>query len=128
MNSPDGHRKVIKAEYSEVRMGSPPFGAITVTGGHAHTKGRMFGEPMAFSRDSRYLAVEELMGVTSDGGPHTRVVVFDLDKSTEFVVHDERGGLIHEVSWDTDGSLSLVAWSYPRGRSEHRAAWIPIPH
>jgi hypothetical protein len=125
MKSPDGRRQVIKSNYMELRMGSPRFGSITVKGGKALTSGRTFGESMAFSRDSRYLAIEEFVGTTRDHGPHTRALVFDLDRSQECTAHDEPGGLIRELRWEADGSLSVVAWAHPAGQVEHRSIWRP---
>ena len=87
MNSPDGQREVATSNYFEVRMGSPLFGSIEVRGGLAATAGRLFGEAMSFSADSRFLAIEEYLS-TSGTGPHTRVVVFDLAAGTDVVVHD----------------------------------------
>jgi hypothetical protein len=125
MKSPDGRRQVIKSDYTELRMGSPRFGSITVKGGKALTSGRTFGESMAFSGDSRYLAIEEFVGTTRDHGPHTRALVFDLDRSREYTAHDEPGGLIRELRWEADGSLSVVAWAHPAGQVEHRSIWRP---
>ncbi len=123
MKSPDGRRTVVKRDYNEVRMGGTLIGRIHVEGGHAKTGDRDFGEAMAFSPDSRYLAVGEIVGETRDGGPHSRVVVFDLEYDKEHVVHDEYGGLIHDVSWSFDGDLSVVTWRHPEGETEHRDIW-----
>ena len=123
MKSPDGRRTVVKRDYSEVRMGGPLIGRIRVDGGRAKTGEREFGEAMAFSPDSRYLAIGEIVGETREGDPHSRVVVFDLDLEKEQVVHDEYGGLIHEVSWSVEGDLSVVSWRYPDGETEHRDIW-----
>ena len=126
MKSPNGRCTVTKIDYNETRMGGPLIGRIHVDGGRAKTGEREFGEAMAFSPDSRYLAVGELVGVTRDNaGPHSQVVVFDLELGKEYVVHDEYGGLIHGVSWDVQGGLSVTAWRYPDGESEHRDVWSP---
>jgi hypothetical protein len=123
MKSPDGRRSVIKHDYNEVRMGGPLIGTIHVDGGRAKTRNREFGEAMAFSPDSRYLAIGEILGETPDGCPHSQVVVFDLEFEKEYVVHDEYGGLIHEVSWNVQGELSVVSWRHPQGETEHRDIW-----
>lgn len=123
MKSPDGRRTVIKHDYTEVSMGGPLIGSIRIDGGRAKTRNREFGEAMAFSPDSRYLAISEILGETRDGGPHSRVVVFDLELEKEYVVHDEYGGLIHDVSWNVEGDLSVVSWRHPHGETEHRDIW-----
>ena len=123
MKSPDGRRTIVKRDYNEVHMGGPLMGRIHVEGGRAKTGDREFAEAMAFSHDSRYLAIGEFVGKTRDGGPHSRVVVFDLELDKEHVVHEEYGGLIHEVSWNFDGDLSVVTWRHPEGETEHRDIW-----
>ena len=123
MKSPDGRRTVIKHDYIEARLGGRLVGQIQVDGGRAKTGKREFAEAMAFSPDSRYLAIGELVGETPDGAPHSRVVVFDLELEKEYVVHDEIGGLIHEVSWNVHGELSVVSWRYQDGETEHRDIW-----
>ena len=126
MKSPNGRSTVIKIDYNETRMGGPLIGRLRVDGGRAKTGEREFGEAMEFSPDSRYLAVGELIGVTKDNaGPHSQVVVFDLELGKEYVVHDEYGGLIQDVWWDVQRSLSVTAWRYPQGESEHRDVWMP---
>jgi hypothetical protein len=126
MKSPNGRYTVTKIDYNETRMGGPLIGRIRIDGSRARTEEREFGEAMAFSPDSRYFAIGEFVGVTTDNaGPHTQVVVFDLELVQEYVVHDEYGGLIHDVWWDVQGSLSVTAWRYPQGESEHRDVWTP---
>ena len=124
MKSPNGLYTITKIDYNETRMGGPLIGRIRIVGSRAKTEEREFGEAMAFSPDSRYFAIGELIGVTKDNaGPHSQVVVFDLDLGNEYVVHDEYGGLIHDVSFDVQGCLSVTAWRYPDGESEHRDVW-----
>jgi hypothetical protein len=123
MKSPDGRRTVIKHDYIEAQAGGSFVGQIQVDGGRAKTAKRDFGEAMAFSPDSRYLAIGEFVGETRDGDPHSRVVVFDLDLEKEYVVHDEVGGLIQEVSWNVHGDLSVTAWRHRDGETEHRDIW-----
>lgn len=128
MKSPNGRSTVIKIDYNETRMGGPLIGRLRVEGGRAKTGEREFGEAMAFSPDSRYLAVGELIGVTADkAGPHSQVVVFDLELGKEYLVHDEYGGLIHDMCFDVQGCLSVTTWRYPDGEREHRDVWSANP-
>jgi hypothetical protein len=90
IKSPDGQREVATSNDCEYRMGSPRSGSIEVRGGLAATVGRVFGEAMSFSADSRFLAVEEYIFAVLP--PHTRVVVFDLAEGTDIVVHDQNPG------------------------------------
>lgn len=123
MKSPDGRRTVVKHDYNEVRTGGALVGTIEIDGGRAKTRNREFGEAMAFSPDSRYLAIGEILGEMPDGGTHSQVVVFDLEFEKEYIVHDEPGGLIQEVSWNVQGELSVVCWRHPDGETEHRDIW-----
>jgi hypothetical protein len=123
MRSPNGAREVVKSGYGEIRMGSPLFGQLVVLGGVANTQGRTFGEAVAFSSSSRFLAVEELMDTTR--GPRTRAVVFDLEDGVEGVVHDQDLGFIQAFEWEADGTLTVTTWSHRDGRAVHRAMWRP---
>lgn len=123
MKSPDGRRTVIKHDYIEARTGGSFIGQIQVDGGRAKTGKRDFGEAMAFSPDSRYLAIGEFVGETREGEPHSRVVVFDLELEKEYVAYDEHGGVIREVSWSVHGDLSVVSWRHADGETEHRDIW-----
>jgi len=58
-------------------MGSPLFGNIALRGSSVAPQG-LFGEPMMFSNDSRFLAVEQLMDAVS--GPHVQAIVFDCSR------------------------------------------------
>ena len=124
MKSPDGRRTVVKHDYIEAPMGGSLVGQIQVDGGRAKTGKRDFGEAMAFSPDSRYLAIGEIIGDMRDR-PHSRVVVFDLELEKEYVVHDEDGGFIQEVSWSVHGDLSVTSWRHQDGETEHRDIWTP---
>lgn len=83
MTSPDSQYEVVKHDYGEVRMGSPEFGRIEILGATFDTSGQEFGESMAFSSDSRFLAIEQLASTAPDArDPHTRAVVFDFELRT----------------------------------------------
>lgn len=116
MKSANGKFEVVTHDYGEVRMGSPEFGRIEIHGVSLDTNGE-FGAAMAFSPDSRFLATEELVGTIP--GPHTRAVVFDLERRRRILIHDQNPGFIRRFSWSPDGTLCLVAWSHSAGEREH---------
>ena len=122
MKSPDGKREVVKSAFYEIRMGSPLFGAVAVFGGLAATSRRTFGEAMSFDATSRFLAIEEFLG-TKNNVPHTRTVVFDLETGAEALVHHQNPGFIKKFVWESDGSLTLFAWSHLSGEVVRRSAW-----
>jgi len=103
MKSPNGQYNVILHNYGEVRMGSPSFGRIEIQGSSFNTNNQEFGEPMAFSPDSRFLAAEQL--VNTMPGPHTRAIVFDFEKKRQIIVHNQNPGLLRRFSWSADGLL-----------------------
>ncbi len=97
-------------------MGSPEFGKIKIRGVDLNTKG-LFGTAMAFSADSRFLAAAESVETLLE--PHTRVVVFDLQRRKRIIVHDQKPGLIRRFKWSSDGLLSFVVWSHIGGEREY---------
>lgn len=117
MISPDGKFEVAMHDYGEVRMGSPRFGRIEIRGAHFSTGGREFGEAMSFSPDSRFLAVEELVGTVPD--PHTRVVVFDFERRRQVIVHDQNPGFVRRFAWSSEGLLTIFTWAHLVGEREH---------
>lgn len=114
---------MVTRDFGEVRMGSPEFGRIEIRGALLDTSGE-FGVPMAFSHDSRFLATEQLVDTVP--GPHTRVVVFDLDRQARIIVHDQNSGFVRQFDWSADSVLSFVTWSHQAG--EHQHSWrAPAP-
>lgn len=117
MKSPNGQYEVVLHDFGEVRMGSPPFGRIEIRGASFDTAGQSFGELMAFSPDSRFLAVEQLASTAP--GPHTRAVVFDFERKRQLIVHNQNPGLLRRFAWSPDGLLAIVSWSHLYGEREH---------
>jgi hypothetical protein len=116
MKSPDNRYEVVTHDYGEIRMGSPEFGRIKIRGVDLNTEGQ-FGTAIAFSADSRFLAAAELVETLPE--PHTRVVVFNLERRKRIVVHDQKPGLIRRFKWSSDGLLSFVVWSHMGGEREY---------
>jgi hypothetical protein len=122
MKSPNGQYEVVTRDYGEVRMGSPEFGSIEIRGASLDTSGE-FGAAMAFSPDSRFLAVEQLVDTVP--GPHTRAVVLDLERRRCIIIHDQNPGFIRRFAWSPEGLLSFVTWSHLAGEREH--SWQAPP-
>ena len=123
MTSPNGQYEVVKHDYGEIRMGSPEFGRIEIRGASFDTNGREFGEPMAFSPDSRFLATVQLVGTVP--GPHTRAVIFDFERRGQIIVHDQNPGFVRHFAWSPDGLLTMVTWSHVHG--EREVTWQAPP-
>lgn len=116
LKSPNGRYEVVVSDYFEIRGGSPLFGRIRIVGASFETDQDCFGEPMAFSADSRFLALEDLVDANV---PHTRAVVFDFDRCQRIVVHEQNPGFVRRFNWSAEGLLTIVAWSHLAGESEH---------
>ncbi len=117
MKSPDGKYQVEQINYNEVRMGTPLYGSIKISGLTMDTSGQ-YGQAMAFSPDSRFLAVEEL--VDTSQGPHTHAVVFDFSRKRKIIVHVQNPGIIRRFSWSPTNLLTTFAWSVASGEREYQ--------
>ncbi|HXI71091.1 MAG TPA: hypothetical protein VNN22_12115 [Verrucomicrobiae bacterium] len=123
MKSPNGQYEVVMHDFGELRMGSPLFGRIEIRGAPFDTGDQEFGEPMAFSPDSRFLATVLLVSTVPD--PHTRAVVFDFELKRQIIVHDQNPGLLRRLTWSPDGLLTVVSWTLAVGELEH--SWQAPP-
>ncbi len=110
MRSPNGKFEVFKINYTEVRMGSPLFGSLDIIGSPVKLGERWFGEPMCFSPDSKYLAIQELYS-SKDGGPNTKLILIELETGKEIFVKRLKGGFLNPVKWETDG-LTFIQKKY----------------
>jgi hypothetical protein len=117
MKSPNGQYEILTRDYGEIRMGSPEFGIIEIRGASFITKEKVFGVPMAFSPDSRFLAAEQLIDTKT--GPHTCVVVFDFERQREIIVHDQNPGFVRRFTWSPTSLLTMVTWSHLNGEREY---------
>ena len=94
-------------------MGSPLFGSITFPGFAFELADRLFGEAMAFSPDSRFLAISEL--ISSQEGPESRVVAFDFVDRIERVAMHSIPGITRRISWSDARTIDIRFWSYESG-------------
>jgi hypothetical protein len=113
MKSPNGKYEVLKHDFNEIRMGSPWFGHISVLGSNLRTNVRIFGEAMAFSPDSRFLAVEEL--VADHPAPHTKALVFEVAEMRQHFVHEQKPGFIKRFVWSEQNELTITTWRHTEG-------------
>lgn len=97
-------------------MGSPLFGSIEVRGLKRRFDGRRFGEAMAFSPDSRWFAIAELIDTGSDG-PISRAIVLQLALDREYIASPSVQGLINRLSWVAENTLSIVQWRHLYGET-----------
>ncbi len=111
MKSPDGKYVVKKAHYTEIRMGSPEFGEMTVEGSSVNLRGRLFGHPVSFSPDSRYLAVQELK-ISGVNTPITKLLLIDLAAGKQRTIHRLEGGFLTPLSWKDDVTLEYESACY----------------
>ena len=121
VKSPDSRFEIRVFEKTEYRMGSPQYGRVDILNSPCDTEGYSLGEILAFSPDSRFLAIDEL--VSWRRHPHTRVIVFELAAGNEFVAHEQTPGIITSLSWNNDGSLSITTFSEEFG--ERLRKWSP---
>jgi hypothetical protein len=117
MMAPNGKYEVVTHDFGEVGMGSPVFGRIEIRGALFNTNSQEFGEAMAFSLDSRFLATAQLVRTIPD--PHNRVVVFDFERKRQIIVHDQNPGFVRRFSWSPCGRLTIITWANLFGEQEH---------
>jgi hypothetical protein len=123
MTSPDGKIQVIRHQ-SEMPGAPRQFvGSIEIPEWSFDVTKRTFYDPIAFSDNSRFLAVAEhlVREIPWDSG-YSRVIVFDFAKQKEWIVHVEEQGSIEWLRWTID-SLRIGVISPPNGREEH--VWKP---
>jgi hypothetical protein len=124
LKSPDGRFEAIQRNFDEVRMGSPQFARLEISGSPFGAVPGYFAEPIAFSPDSRFLAAAELGEVTPD--PQGRVTVFDFDRNRQIMVHAFTG-FATGFAWDADGTLTVTTWRHLRGEESRRVWRAPGP-
>lgn len=73
--SPNGIHSVEKIPEGEIRFG-PEYFRLRIDGRNLPDK--IFGHPMAWSNDSRFLAVQEWLTTDYQKGPITRAVLIDV--------------------------------------------------
>ena len=108
IQSPDGRYSVEKHDYGEIGMGSPRFGRITIHGAKGQPPGRLYGEAVVFSPDSRFVALEELFETTPF---RTKLVVVELPQCKVFTVRIQVRGTATPLRWESPTRLVFATWS-----------------
>ena len=120
ITSPDGKYSVEQHEdFGEIGMGSPLFGHITINGTDARLSDGFYGEPVVFSPDSRFVALEELVETSPF---RTRLVVVELPKGKMHLVRLQPRGTVTPLRWDGDRKLIYIEWSV--GLPREQGEWI----
>jgi hypothetical protein len=109
IQSPDGKYSVEKHDdFSEIGMGSPCFGHITIHGTKGQPPDRLYGDAIVFSPDSRFVALEELFETTPF---RTKLVVVELPRCKVFTVRVQTQGTVTPLRWSTPSRLVYSTWS-----------------
>ena len=119
MRSPDGKIEVVKARDLVDPAKFLWAGCIEIPGTAFRLAGRVFGEPMVFSPDSRFLAATEHFSDATHYDGSSRVVVFDFFHGRETIVCTEMQGSIESLRWVDTTSLHIGAHSHLHGSREH---------
>ncbi len=123
MRSPDGNIEVVRKKNL-----APPdlasrlwIGWVEIPGHEFLLRGRKFTDPMAFSSNSRFLALTEFTGGSED---YYRIVVLDLVTDKQTIAYELRSerpedlGIISGLKWSDDSTLRISTFSGESGESE----------
>jgi hypothetical protein len=109
MQSPDGNIEVVrKKNFSQNE--AIWCGWLEIPGHRFLLRGRKFTDPMAFSPNSRFLALTEFTGM---GQQLSRVVVLDFITGNQSIVLDEKSERIEDMAsitslrWTDDSTLRI---------------------
>jgi hypothetical protein len=124
MRSPDGKISVVRIRDVFPDKDGGWAGRIDIPGFSFRLRGRTFTEKMIFSKDSRFLAAEEIFEVEGGG----RVMVFDFVARKEVVIHEVKdwpSTVITSLEWTDSISLRICTFSAVFGHGE--LVWKTVP-
>jgi hypothetical protein len=100
--SPNGEHQLLLHWAGEIRFGPHYFHAIVTrgSGGQLDLGGRVFGDRMLWSDDSRYLVLQEWDSTTEADGPRTRLLVLDLLSNSEHHLTPTTGGWVEPAGFE----------------------------
>lgn len=109
LHSPDGKYSIEPHDdFGEIAMGSPSFGHITLRGTDGPLPDNLYGRTFLFSPDSRFVALEELVGARQFS---TKLIVVELPHCKIFVVRLQEQGTATPLRWDSPHRLLFTTWS-----------------
>ena len=105
IQSPDGRHEAELRYVGEIRFG-PPYHSLCVDG--ISMGGRVFGDAVLWSPDSRYLAVQEWLTTDEAEGPITTLCVVDVVERRTCRLSRADGGFVEPQSFE-GGAITYVA-------------------
>lgn len=116
-----------RLEYvGEIRFG-PPYYQLLING-KAVPK-RVFGSPMLWSADSRFLAVQEWLSTKEALGPQTALVCFDVESNRQCRVSTAENGFIEPKAFDGEKLIYTKEHTDAQGTkvNEYEIEFLPLP-
>jgi hypothetical protein len=98
----------------DIRFGPVYFSLII---GGVRIRNRFFGGEVFWSRDSKYFAAQEWLNTKEDLGPHTRLVLFNVESRQETTVAESAGGFVSALRFYPE------SFTYQEERGESRHLW-----
>lgn len=92
--SPNGKHSISLTPLGEIRFG-PPYFQVSVDG--VVLRDRVFGDKVAWSEDSRYVALEEWLTTDYEKGPVTRLLVIDTARGTNAASDRIDKGFVQDI-------------------------------
>ena len=96
----------------EIRFG-PEYYELSIDG--SLLRGKIFGSPLTWSQDSRYLAAQEWLTTDEGTGPVTRAVIFDLEQGVHAPLKVADGGFAQDFIFS---GAAFVYKKHFHGRDE----------
>lgn len=119
IQSPNGKYAIERHDdYGEIGMGSPAFGHITLRGADVQFPDYLFGEVVVFSPDSRFVALEQLVGTSPF---RTKLIAIELPRGTVHSIRLQPQGTATPQRWDSPTRLIYRVWSV--GSAAEAQSW-----
>ncbi len=123
LQSPDGKYAIERQDdFSEIGMGSPTFGHIIFRGADLQFPDSLFGEAVVFSPDSRFVALEQLVGTRPF---RTQLIAVELPRGTVQFISLPLQGTATPQKWESATRLIYRVWSV--GGAATMASWDAPP-